>query len=267
MSNTIDVFQIARSRKGGEKIPAFVLRAVAGFIHQDFLNEFFVKGYEGEVFAHECIKHLDIKVDVSGLDNLSLIPEETHCTFVSNHPLGGIDGVALLDILLPRYDGKVRMLVNDFLLNIKGLAPLCIGVNKMGGQAKSLLGAVHDAFDSENEMLIFPAGQCSRKYNGKIQDCAWSKTFVKESIRTGRYIVPIHFIAKNSRRFYFVDRICRLFHIKLNIPMFMLPDELYRGQHRTVKVVIGKPIDPKALDNSKSALEWAQVIREEVYSL
>lgn len=264
---SIDVGQIARAKMPGKKIPSFVLRLVAKMIHQDFVNEFLERGFVGEDFTRECLKYLDVKTDVEGLENLAAVPDGAKCTFASNHPLGGIDGVILLNVLLPRYEGKVKVLVNDFLLFLKGLAPLCIGVNKTGGQARGLVSAVQEAFDSDDQMLFFPSGQCSRKYDGKIQDREWSKTFVNESARTGRWIVPVHFVARNSRQFYFVDRLCRLFKIKLNIPMFLLPDELYKGQHRTVKVIFGKPIDPASLEGGKNASAKAQEIRARVYDL
>ena len=264
---TIDIVRIVRSRKGGEKVPGFLLRIIKRMIHQDFLNEFLSKGYTGAEFCREAIRRLDIKEEIEGLENLKDIPEGAHCTFACNHPLGGVDGVIMLDILLPFFDGKVRLLVNDFLMSLKGLSPLCIPVNKTGGQSKGLASAVHGAFDSDNEMLIFPAGQCSRKYDGIIQDREWSKTFVTESIRTGRYIVPVHFKAENSKRFYRVDRICRMLGIKFNLPMLLLPDELYRSQHKTIKVSIGKPVDSATLDPTKGARALAQDLRTLAYTL
>jgi len=264
---TIDVEKIARARKGGEKIPKWVLKLVKKMIHQDFINEFLCKGYEGEEFARECVKTLGIKTDISGEENFDLIPEGVHCSFVANHPLGGIDAIVLLNMLLPRFNGNVRFLVNDFLMNLKGIAPLAFGVNKLGAQDRGLSAAIHGFYDSDHEMMFFPAGLCSRKINGKVQDREWAKTFVKESIRTNRWIVPIHFIAENSWRFYFVDRLCKIFHIKTNLAMFLLPDEMYRGRGRTVKVVIGEPIAPASLDKSKNYFEWAQDIRQRVYNL
>ena len=264
---TIDIASIVRKRKGGDKIPGFVLRLIARLIHQDYINGFLSKGYEGAEFCRECVKYLDLTEDVRGLENLDLIPEGMHCTIVSNHPLGGVDGIIMLDILLPHFQGRVRLPVNDFLMNLKGLSPLCIPVNKLGGQARSMAGAIHEAFDSDNEMLFFPAGQCSRKYDGVVQDREWSKTFVTESLRTGRYIVPVHFDAVNSKRFYRVDAICRALKIKFNLPMLLLPDELYRSQHRTVKVTVGRPIAPSDLDSSVPPKQTAQQIRSIVYNL
>ena len=264
---SIDIVSIVRSRKGGDRLPGFVLKLIARLIHQDFLNGFLSKGFEGAEFCSECVKYLDVREDVRGLDNLDLLPSGAHCTIACNHPLGGIDGIIMLDILLPRFDGRVRLPVNDFLMSLKGLSPLCIPVNKLGGQSRSMAGSIHEAFDSDNEMLFFPAGQCSRKYDGVIQDREWSKTFVTESLRTGRYIVPVHFDAVNSKRFYRVDRLCRALRIKFNLPMLLLPDELYRSQHRTVKVTVGKPLAPEELDRSLSPKAIAQQIRAEVYKL
>lgn len=265
--NLIDIEAIIRSRKGGEKVPGFAIRLIKRLIHQDFLNGFFQYGYEGEEFCREVMKYLDIHKNVEGMENLDLIPKDQHVCVVCNHPLGGVDSVIMMDIFLPLYKGKVRMMVNDFLMAVKGIASISIPVNKIGGQAKSLSAAVHGMFDSDNEVLLFPAGLCSRKIDGVVQDREWKKTFVQESVRTDRWIIPVFFDAENSKRFYRVDWLCKKLKIKFNLPMVLLPDELYRSQHRTVRVVIGKPIDPKSLDMTKGALAVAQDIRAQVYKM
>ena len=213
------------------------------------------------------MKTLDIHKKIEGLENLKLVPEGKHVCVACNHPLGGIDSIIMMDIFLPMYKGKVRMMVNDFLMAVKGIAPMCTPVNKLGGQAKSLSAAVHGMFDSDNEILLFPAGLCSRKIDGVIQDSEWKKTFVQESVRTDRWIIPVFFDAVNSKRFYRVDWLCKKLKIKFNLPMVLLPDELYRAQHKTVRVVIGKPIDPASLDMSKGAKAVAQEIKAMVYQM
>jgi putative hemolysin len=116
-------------------------------------------------------------------------------------------------------------------------------------------------------MILFPAGSCSRKIDGKIQDRPWSKAFVTKSVQTGRQVVPIHFIGRNSNRFYNVDRICKALGIKANLAMLFLPDELYRNQHSRFKVIIGEPFPEGTFDDSKNAYDWAQWVRERVYEL
>lgn len=263
----IELDKIVASRPGGERIPKFIINWLKKFVHQDFLNSFFVQGYEGAEFCRETLKYLDVKMEVEGLENLDLLPEGAHCTIASNHPLGGVDGVAVLGVVAEHFNGKIRLLVNDFLMAIKGLAPICVPVNKMGAQSRNLGMQVSEAYDSDNEIMIFPAGVCSRKIDGKVQDLEWKITFLKQSIRTGRYIIPVHFIAENSPRFYRVANWSKKLGIKFNLAMLFLPDELYKAQHKTFRMVIGKPIPPEFFDSSRSIYKWSQWLREETYKL
>jgi len=260
----IDVEKIVAARN--YRVPKFIVRWIKNFIHQDYINSFLVKGYEGVEFCTECIKYLDVKIDVEGLENLELIPEGAGVTLASNHPLGGVDGVAEISIFGQKFPNLVFP-VNDFLMFLKGLAPMCVPVSKMGGQSRSLPAQIAAAFESDRQVLIFPAGICSRKIDGKIQDPAWKKTFITKSVATGRYIVPVHFEGVNSKRFYRVDALRKFFKIKLNLAMFCLPDELCRSQHKTYKMKIGKPIAPEFFDKSRNADQWAQYVRDLSYSL
>lgn len=259
----LDIEDIVAS-KGGH-LPKPVLRMLDSLLHLDFLNPFFVKGYEGVEFCTEALNYLDVKLDVSGLDNLPV--DGGLYTFVSNHPLGGIDGVALGSIVGRNFGGKVRYLVNDILMNIKGLAPICVPINKTGGQSRRLPALISEAFHSDNHMVIFPAGLCSRRINGEIKDISWGKAFITRSIETHRAVVPVHFIARNSNRFYRIANICKALHIKFNLAMLFLPDEMYRARHSTYRVVFGKPIPYTFFDSSRTPLQWAQYVRDEVYKL
>ena len=169
---------------------------------------------------------LDVTVDVEGLEHLS--DRSRKYTFVSNHPLGAIDGVTLGMVLGRHFDGKIKYLVNDLLMNLKGLAPLCIPINKMGKQARNFPQLVAEAFSSDNQIVMFPAGICSRRMpDGEIRDLDWNKTFITKSVMTQRDVVPIHFIGRNSDRFYSVAEWCRRLHLKFNFAQLFLPDEMY----------------------------------------
>ena len=261
----VDVEKIVASRAKG-KVPRFLVNALKKLVHQDFLNEYLTEGYEGVEFCEKCLEYLDVTLEVQGLERLDT-SGATRYTFVSNHPLGGIDGVALGGVLGRAFDGKVKYLVNDLLMNLKGLAPLCVPINKIGGQSRNLPALISEAFASDDQMILFPAGSCSRKIDGKIQDRPWSKAFVTKSVQTGRRVVPIHFIGRNSDRFYNVDKICKMLGIKANLAMLFLPDELYRNQHSRFKVIVGEPFPEGTFDDSKSAYDWAQWVRERVYEL
>ena len=133
----IDVDKILRTKapKQYKYIPKFVTSYLKRIVHQDEINIFLDESKDkvGVDFLEACMDFLDAKVDVKGIENL---PKDGLYTFVSNHPLGGQDGVALGYVLGRHYDGKVKYLVNDLLMNLRGLAPLCIPINKTGKQAK-----------------------------------------------------------------------------------------------------------------------------------
>ena len=255
----IDIEQVIRSRF--PKAPRLLTRFIKRLLHQDFLNGFFRQGYTGIEFCHEALKYLNVKIEVEGT-----IPEGGPYTFVSNHPLGGIDGLALLD-LIGTGSRDVRLLGNDFLTAVKGLAPMIVPINKVGTQSRSLKSNIDQAFGSDVNMLVCPAGKVSRLTDGVIQDQKWTKTFLQKSIETHRDIVPIHFIGENSRRFYRIGRMEKFFKLRFPLGMLFLPDEMYRAQGSTYRVVIGQPIPYKTFDSSRPLNDWAQDIRKTVYEL
>lgn len=261
----IDLDGIIAKKFKGKKIPGFVVRFLKRFIHQDYLNEILSRGYDGVEFCDDTLKYMDIKIEVKGLEN---VPKDgTRYTFASNHPLGGADGIALCSLISHEF-GAMRMPVNDFLLFIQPLAPLCVPINKVGGQARNLPHLLDEAFRSEDQILIFPAGVCSRKIHGKVQDLPWTKTFITKSVEADRAIVPVHFEGRNPSRFYRADWLFRkVLKIKFNIPMLFLPDAFYNARHKTFRITLGEPIPPSTFDKTRKAVEWAAWVREKVYHL
>ena len=206
-------------------------------------------------------------LQVEGREHLPSKEDGRLYTFVSNHPLGGIDGVALGSIIGEHYDGNFRYLVNDLLMNLPGLAPVCIPINKTGKQSRDYPAMVETGFKSNHHMLMFPAGLCSRKIDGKIRDLDWKKTFITKSIETQRDIVPIHFGGQNSEKFYNIANWCKKLNLKVNIAMLFLVDEMYKNVGKTFRVAIGEPIPWQTFDKSKTPTAWAQYVKERVYEL
>jgi putative hemolysin len=114
---------------------------------------------------------------------------------------------------------------------------------------------------------MFPAGICSRRIKGVIRDLEWKKTFITKSIQTQRDIVPIHFEGRNSDFFYNLANVNKMLGIKFNIAMLYLSDEMFRNRNKKFKVTIGKPIPWQTFDKSKTPTEWAQYVKEIVYTL
>ena len=260
----LDLDQIVKSRFGEKKIPGFVLRWLKKFIHQDHLNGFLSQGYLGVEFAEKALEYYDVSLTVEGLENL---PDDGRYTFAGNHPLGGIDAVSVIATIGRKYDGNIVIPANDFLMAIKPIAEYTIPVNKMGGQSKDLAARIDEAFLSDRQVIIFPAGLCSRKIDGVVQDLPWKKTFITKSRMSQRDIIPMWFSGRNSRRFYFLDRLGKLLKLKLNIAMLTLPDELYKSRSKPYRLVIGKPIPWQTFTADKRDAEWAAWVREKVYEL
>lgn len=264
----IDIDKVLREKapRKARYIPGFVVSYLKRIVHQDELNVFLreSKDKTGVPFLEACLDFLDAKIIVRGEENL---PKDRLCTFVSNHPLGGQDGVTLGYVLGKAYDGKIRYLVNDLLMNLRGLAPLCIPINKTGRQAKDFPRMVEAGFASDNQLIMFPAGLCSRRQNGQIRDLEWKKTFVVKSVKHRRDVVPIHFEGRNSDFFYNLANVCRILGIKFNIAMLYLADEMLKNRHKTFTVTIGKPIPWQTFDRTKTPLQWAQHVKDIVYNL
>ena len=262
----IDAILASKAGKKARYVPRFLVSYLKKIAHQEELNGFLENEQDryGVEFIEDFFRFFDNSFEVEGMENL---PSEGWHTFVSNHPLGAIDGMGLGMILGRHYYEKIKYLVNDLLMNIPQLKSLFIPINKTGRQAKNLPRQVDEPFKSENHILMFPAGICSRRTNGVIRDLEWKKTFITKSVQTQRSVVPIHFDGRNSDFFYNLANINKMLGLKFNIAMLYLADEMFKNRGQKFKVTIGKPIAWETFDKSKTPAEWAQYVQDVVYSL
>lgn len=270
IEKTIDIEKILRDKMGEKAryVPRFVISWLKKIIHEDEVNRFLWENrkLEGTEWLTACVQYLDMTLDIVGAENLPDKHDGKLYTFVSNHPLGGQDGVSLGSIIGQHYDGKFRYLVNDLLLNLPGLKPVSIGINKTGRQSRDFPRMVEAGFNSDNHLLMFPAGLNSRKLNGKIHDLPWKKTFITKSVETHRDVVPIHFSGRNSKRFYRIAKFSDRW-LPFNLAMLFLVDEMYRNVGKTFRITIGKPIPWQTFNKTKSPMEWAKFVEDRVYGL
>ena len=267
----IDIDEILRSKAGpkAKRIPRFIVAWLKRRLHQDQVNDFLriIGDKEGVPWLKGCLDFLDTKLEVKGLENLPSDADGRRFTFVSNHPLGGQDGVALGYVLGTHYDGRIKYLVNDLLMFLPGLAPLCIPINKTGKQSRQFPAMVEAGFSGDDHILMFPAGLCSRRRHGVIRDLPWNKTFITKSVQHQRDVVPICFSGRNSNKFYTIANICKMLGLKFNLAMLYLVDELFKNQHKTFEVHIGRPIPWQTFDRSRTATQWAAYVQDIVYQL
>ena len=245
-------------------LPRFVLNYLKKVIHQDDLNEIARNNHDlyGLDFLDACLKGFGVKIKYNGLEN---IPATGRWIVASNHPLGGLDGMALMWVM-----GKIRkdivFPVNDLLMNIKNLRGLFIPINKHGSNTGNAR-LIDETFASDKAMLFFPAGLCSRKQKDGICDLEWKKSFITKARAHKRDIIPCYINGRNSDWFYNLARIRTFFGIKANIEMLYLVDEMFKQRDKEIVITFGKPISYTIFDKKKTDLSWAQILKTHVYSL
>lgn len=264
----IDIKQVLRQKapSASKRIPDFLVNYLIKTVHQDELNDILrrYKDKEGVDFMQELIKYFDLTLELIHPEN---IPHEGRYIFASNHPLGGLDGICLSAIIGQHYHGKIKYLVNDLLLYLTNLQSIFVPINKHGAQGKNNALLIEQAYASENQIITFPAGLCSRKTNGVVQDLEWKKSFIQKAIAYQRDIVPVFFEGQNSNFFYRIANLRKRLSIRMNYEMIYLPDEMFRSKHKTFRIHFGEPIPWQTFDNSRKPTEWAEWVKNRVYKL
>lgn len=248
------------------KIPGFVLNYLIRTIHQEELNEILrlYRDKEGVDFMVELLSYFDLTLELVNEEN---IPSAGRFTFASNHPLGGLDGICLSAVIGQKFGGRIKYPVNDLLLYLPNLRSIFVPVNKHGSQGKDAARLLHEAYESDNQIITFPAGLCSRKTKGKIVDPEWKKSFIQKTVEYRRDLIPVYFDARNSSFFYGLANLRKKLGIKMNYEMIYLPDEMFKSKHKTFRIHFGKPIPWQTFDSSKTPAEWAARIKDLVYQL
>ena len=262
----IDVAKVVKSKAPNKKVPKFIINYLKKIVHQNESNEILNEygGLKNLEFIEAILKYLGITATLKGKENL---PHGGKYIFASNHPLGGLDGMTTGYLIGKEYENKVRFFSNDILINIEPIREMFIPVNKVGQQSKEHAKLMQEFYESENHLVTFPAGMCSRKINGKILDLEWKKNFISKSVQYQRDVIPVYFEGRNSNFFYNLANLRKFFKIKFNIEMMYLADEMFKQQGKHFTIIIGKPIPWQTFDKSKSQAEWAEWVKDIVYKM
>lgn len=264
----IDIDALLQSRlpRHYRFIPRWAIKWLKRTIHEDVINNVLATshGLEGVDFAEHVLNYLNVNVDIEGMEHLQ--PGKRYI-FVANHPLGGLDGIALISHVGRHYNSNIRFMVNDLLMAIKPLKSLFLPINKHGRQSRDAAKLISQQYSSDNQMLTFPAGLCSRlQDDGTVADLKWNKHAVVHAIHDQRDVVPVYVDAVNSRFFYLLAKWRKRLGIKFNIEMLYLPDEMFKKRNSTFKIYIGEPIAWQSLDAARP-LDEAARLRNIVYKL
>ncbi len=264
----IDVDKVLRAKAGGAYrfIPKLLIRYLQRTVHEEEINEALagMRDLRGLEFVEGAlIGHFGLDIEVVHPEN---IPVKGRHILVSNHPLGGLDGMALMHALGKKRK-DLKFLANDILLELHNMRELFVPVNKHGRNTASVVRALEECFASDELVVIFPAGLVSRKQGGEIRDLEWKKTFVSKALLHRRDIVPAYVDGRNSDFFYRLARWRKRLGISFNVEMIYLPDEMFRQQNKKIRIIFGKPVPYTTFTKKMTHHQWAQAMKDHVYAL
>ncbi|HMB63475.1 MAG TPA: lysophospholipid acyltransferase family protein [Eudoraea sp.] len=223
------------------------------------------KHLEGIEFLDAILEHYEIAFEIPEED-FKRLPKEGPYITISNHPLGGIDGVLLLKLML-QHRPDFKIIANFLLHRVAPLAPYIMPVNPFEDhkEAKSNLAGFKSALGHVKDghpLGIFPAGEVSTYKDGKlIVDRPWEEAALKLIRKAEVPVVPIYFHARNSKLFYRLSRINDIFRTA------KLPSEVTTQRNRSIKVRIGQPIPVEAQKEQENLEEFTELLRMKTYML
>jgi len=268
-----DIRAILREKAPKAHVPGFLIRYLERIVHVKQMNAFLRKypDLEGYDFIRRVLdEELCCTASIEGMENIPT--DGKPVIFASNHPLGGLDGMIIAQMIHESRKEKreLKVIVNELLMFMKPIAGLWAPVSKTGSLSKEQVLQQQAMWESETDVLTFPAGACSRlqriNHTWLIQDLEWQKNFIQRAREYQRNIVPIYFEGKNSRFFYALAYIRKLLRIPVNIEMLYLVDEMYGAHGKHFRVHVLPPIPYTTFDNSKTPKQWAQYVKSIVYA-
>ncbi len=252
----IDIASVLAQRLGSRSrlVPGWLVRRIERLIRQDELNELLRVAYprRGTEFCEAVIEHLGITLHTRDTENLPA-PGDTRVIYVCNHPLGGLDGMALIAFVKRHCGIEPLFVVNDLLMAVEPLADVFLPVNKHGAQSRGAIQSIDRAMEGDRPIIIFPAGLCSRDIRGKVTDLAWRKMFVQKARQYRRDIVPLRFGGENSATFYRCARWRERLGIKFNFEMILLPGEIFKARGKTFNISVAPVVSHSSLGNDTAA--------------
>jgi putative hemolysin len=263
----IDIADVLKDKNPGlhKWMPGFVLSYIKRIVHEKDINQVManIGHLQGMDFVNALVDEFGVEVSLAGAEN---IPLDRPVIFASNHPLGGMDGIAFM-YALGKYRTDIRFLVNDILTNIKNFEPMFVPVNKHGANSREVSKLIEETYAGEHAVLVFPAGLVSRKQAEGVKDLEWKKSFISKAKRYKKDVVPVYIEGKNSDFFYNLARFRKQLGIKANVEMFYLADEMFAQRGKKVVIHIGKPISYEYFDKLKTETEWAEEVKRIVYQM
>ncbi|MBX3617303.1 lysophospholipid acyltransferase family protein [Nitrosomonas sp.] len=233
-------------------------------LHQDEINRFIEthRHLEGLEFNDAVLEHFNFSFQVSSKDR-ARIPDQRRVLIVANHPLGSLDGLALLK-LVSEIRTDVKIVATSLLNCIDPLRSLLLSVDNFSKVTKhrDSMNQIVAALEAEQAVIVFPTGEVSRISPLGVRDGKWKSGFVSLAKKTNAPIVPVHIGGKNSAVFYGLSSIYK------PLGTMMLVNEMFNKQGGEIPFRIGKPIPWEsiaAMDLPKK--DVAKLMRKQIYLL
>ena len=246
-------------------LPKFIIRLIIRIVKQDEINEVINNNSDkiGVPFINGLLHDLNVKVEIIGIEN---IPSSGRLIFAANHPVGGMDAMAIHNMIYRVFPDIVSP-ANEILKNVPNVRPLMLGINVFGKNQKEIARKLNELFESDTQIIMFPSGEVSRRKKGVISDIVWQKSFISKAVQHKREIIPVFISGRNSNQFYMIANLRKFLGIKMYIETLLLPREMMLQRNSTVTLNVGKPITYQTFTDERTHSEWAQWVKSIVYSL
>ncbi|MDA3808181.1 MAG: GNAT family N-acetyltransferase [Thiomicrorhabdus sp.] len=248
-------------KKTGAKL---FLKLLKRLLHEDEINHFIQTNQhlKGFAFLDHVLDHFNFSYQINNRD-FNNIPAEGRVIIVANHPIGSLDGLALLK-LVRSVRPDVSIVTNELLSHIDPLDSLFLSVDNMSASAqhKSQFKAMLTALQSDQAVIIFPSGEVSRIRPSGVRDGVWKAGFLKLAEKTKSPVLPIYIDARNSALFYALSAIYK------PLGTLMLVQEMFKQSHQQIQFHISKPIPWKSIaKHEHKGKKLANEFRKYLYRL
>lgn len=246
------------------KLPGFAKRFLSRRLHIEDINDCIMKAghYQGTGFFDEALDYIGITYRTRGTENIDL---SRKYIFACNHPLGGPEALIIGSIFRKIYGDGFIVPSNQILYSMKPLQEFFVPVSIVPGKQKKSIGeSFARMFESERQVLVFPAGLCAKQIKGKVTEMPWKKMFVTQARKYERDVVPVHISGHNSKWYFFLSWLSRTLGLKFNIGMLYLVDELFKKAGEEFVITFGQPVPHTVFDKTRTDSQWAEEIKNKV---
>ena len=241
-----------------------LLKLVKTLVHEDDFNHFISthQHLRGFAFLDKLLQYFECSYQVNS-ESYDHIPADGRLLVVANHPIGTLDGLALVK-LIKSVRPDVRIVANQVLQHMEPLQSIFLPIDIMSGKKiyKAAYQAMLDALEQEEAVIVFPAGEVSRMSPKGLRDGEWQTGFIKLAKKTRSPILPIHIKAHNSMMFYSASMLYK------PLGTMLLVNEMFNKKRQVLQFSVGAPVAHQALSHSEeNNKELAKRFRKHVINL